>query len=468
MNAIDVELSSIKNQRSNSCSSDDLVLFSSIPANNTSRMLSANLPDVAYIPSLDSSVMNREMQPLLNSNDVTLNQFPDDPDFNDLVLQVENAIDHGILPERISQGSSGSYFVKNQKNKIVGVFKPKDEEPYGSLNPKWTKWMQKLCCPCCFGRSCLIPNQGYLSEAGASLVDQKLNLNIVPKTRIVKLVSETFNYPRIDRQKARVKRAILEQFPHVGLRFNRIGLPPKIGSLQKFVDGYKDADYWIHRFESTESLSPAMAHKFQLEFEKLVILDYIIRNTDRGNDNWLIRYDQPTIEPGATVSSQVDALVSDTNDNINKNNDEWNLVHAPEIKVAAIDNGLAFPYKHPDSWRSYTYHWAWLSQAKRPFSKEICNAVLPLLSDMNFVQDLCNDLQQLFKQDKGFDRHLFEKQMSVMRGQILNLTQALKDRKSPVHLVQMPPVIVEKSSHTSRFLNFTQRFQDKSPLFSWW
>ena len=49
-----------------------------------------------------------------------------------------------------------------------------------------------------------------------------------------------------------------------------------------------------------------------------------------------------------------------------------------------------------------------------------------------------------FQQDKGFDRHMFERQMSVMRGQILNLTQALKDCKSPVQLVQMPAVIVER------------------------
>lgn len=50
----------------------------------------------------------------------------------------------------------------------------------------------------------------------------------------------------------------------------------------------------------------------------------------------------------------------------------------------------------------------------------------------------------MLQQDKGFDRHLFEKQMSVMRGQILNLTQALKDGKSPVQLVQMPAVVVER------------------------
>ena len=37
--------------------------------------------------------------------------------------------------------------------------------------------------------------------------------------------------------------------------------------------------------------------------------------------------------------------------------DEWVQVKSAEIDVAAIDNGLAFPIKHPDSWRAYPYHW---------------------------------------------------------------------------------------------------------------
>ena len=37
--------------------------------------------------------------------------------------------------------------------------------------------------------------------------------------------------------------------------------------------------------------------------------------------------------------------------------------------------------------------------------------------------------------------------MSVMRGQILNLSQALKDAKSPLQLVQMPVVYVERYVH---------------------
>lgn len=42
-----------------------------------------------------------------------LNDFKDDPDFNGFVREAENAIEGGIFPERIYQGSSGSYFVKN-------------------------------------------------------------------------------------------------------------------------------------------------------------------------------------------------------------------------------------------------------------------------------------------------------------------------------------------------------------------
>ncbi|XP_048249472.1 phosphatidylinositol 4-kinase type 2-beta-like isoform X2 [Haliotis rufescens] len=381
------------------------------------------------------------------------NTFPNDPDFGRLVQEVEHAIDIGIPPTLSSKGTSGCYFVMNKQKKTIGVFKPKDEEPYGQLNPKWTKWMHKLCCPCCFGRSCLVPNQGYLSEAGASVVDQKLGLNIVPKTKVVKLASDTFNYNAIDRAKAVTKKNIRDHVPAVGKRFKRIGLPPKNGSFQTFVNGFKDADYWLRKFDN-ESLPESTAKTFQHLFERLVVLDYIIRNTDRGNDNWLIKYDIATTAQDSREDS------------------EWSLVENPEINIAAIDNGLAFPYKHPDEWRAYPYHWAWLPQAKIPFSQDVKDLVLPQLADMNFVQDLCDDLFELFQTDQGFDKSTFEKQMSVMRGQILNLTQALKDGKSPVQLVQMPVVTVERNrAGLARTRldsdTFTQSFAHRAPFFSW-
>ncbi|KAH8344146.1 hypothetical protein KR084_005529 [Drosophila pseudotakahashii] len=519
---------------------------SASPLKATSHIALARHPhdeadDICLVPEIDFEGMstdagsdNRESQPLLGGGSAShgsrisellgglgrghdhvefvSNTFGDDPLFSEIVAKAEGAIEHGVLPERIYQGSSGSYFVKDASHQCLAVFKPKDEEPYGRLNPKWTKWMHKLCCPCCFGRACLIPNQGYLSESGASLVDRKLNLNLVPKTRVVRLVAESFNYARIDRQKAKLKKRIKEHYPSA--HFNRMSLPLKTGSFQLFVEGYKDADYWLRRFDS-EPLPPSVSKSFQLQFERLVVLDYIIRNTDRGNDNWLIKYVAPKIksqvggtggrtmhgvvrpklpnalgvsefvdlnEPqgsrppkndgGATTnglhdSSSLPSSEDEPSSRSPSSEPEWNVVNSAFIRIAAIDNGLAFPFKHPDSWRAYPYHWAWLPQAKIPFSDEIKEHVLPQLSDMNFVEEICTDLLYLFQQDRGFDKRLFERQMSVMRGQILNLTQALRDGKSPVQLVQMPAVIVERSSG-SRFFSFTQRFQNKSPFFSWW
>ena len=121
-----------------------------------------------------------------------------------------------------------------------------------------------------------------------------------------------------------------------------------------------------------------------------MVLDYIIRNTDRGNDNWLINY-----KKSKAASDDEEATPA-------------------SIEVAAIDNGLAFPIKHPDSWRAYPYHWAWLPYAKVregkvetsflhffgqfqiPFSQETKDLVLDKISDMNFVQDICDDMYGLF------------------------------------------------------------------------
>jgi len=467
-NASDAEIGEIKGagrQRMNSVTSNHSIRSYESTGVESATSGEALLPDVGYggrLTPKSKKTRGRENTPLIGGrgrhrseyedlDDEMFNNWPNDPTFNDLIKEAETAVDQGVYPTRIYQGSSGSYFVKNVEGKTIGVFKPKDEEPYGRLNPKWTKWMHRMCCPCCFGRSCLIPNQGYMSEAGASLVDQKLGLNVVPNTKVVKLSSETFNYLRIDVEKSKAKKAVNEHFPKVGRKFNRLGLPPKKGSFQVFVENFKDADFHLRKFES-DPLDPDTSKDFQLQFEKLVVLDYIIRNTDRGNDNWLINYKK------AMAASE--------------NEEEGTPA---SIQVAAIDNGLAFPIKHPDSWRAYPYHWAWLPYAKIPFSQETRDLVLEKISDMNFVQDICDEMHELFMTDKGFDRQMFEKQMSVMRGQILNLSQALKDGKSPLQLVQMPSVFVERSrghvGTTEKFRNFsntfTQRFQKKAPFFSW-
>jgi len=74
-------------------------------------------------------------------------------EFEAIVNSVRTAIRQGTHPRMISQGSSGSYFARNPDGKVVGVFKPKDEEPYAAGNPKWNKWIHRNLFPCFFGRA---------------------------------------------------------------------------------------------------------------------------------------------------------------------------------------------------------------------------------------------------------------------------------------------------------------------------
>lgn len=67
----------------------------------------------------------------------------------------------------------------SKEGKRLAVFKPKDEEPFAQGNPKWPKWFQRVLCICCFGRACLIPNTGYLSETAASLLDERLEVRLL-------------------------------------------------------------------------------------------------------------------------------------------------------------------------------------------------------------------------------------------------------------------------------------------------
>ena len=63
---------------------------------------------------------HRENTPLLHSVDTDtedyatfVNNFPDDPEYQAVFHAVESAINAGVYPERIVQGSSGSYFVRD-------------------------------------------------------------------------------------------------------------------------------------------------------------------------------------------------------------------------------------------------------------------------------------------------------------------------------------------------------------------
>ena len=336
--------------------------------------------------------------------------------FDDVVESVRVAIELGMHPKMISQGSSGSYFARNSDGKVVGVFKPKDEEPYASRNPKWTKWIHRNLFPCFFGRACLIPNLSYVSEAAAYVLDARLRTNLVPYTDIVYLSSKSFHYDFWDRSNYYRKRK---------------PLPAKVGSFQVFLKGFKDANIFLRdhpwpdqvnsrartedsRWRRTswrDTCRPGSAgsdtererltdgqpmqeddrqdgregfvwtetlkQSFREELEKLVILDYIMRNTDRGLDNWMIRVNEETQE--VSIVSEPPKMNGHTGEQAtvpikNVENGSKKASTSPykrqeamsatsrsgtpaqsdddqnqTISVGAIDNSLSWPWKHPDA-----------------------------------------------------------------------------------------------------------------------
>ncbi len=90
--------------------------FASYPdSNRSSTQIEAKLDTVNHY-SLNCS----EQSPLLNrtmdsdSDNIHPHTVIDDPEFKTIYRSAEEAIYLGVLPERIYQGSSGSYFVKDK------------------------------------------------------------------------------------------------------------------------------------------------------------------------------------------------------------------------------------------------------------------------------------------------------------------------------------------------------------------
>ncbi|CAG9936955.1 unnamed protein product [Clonostachys rosea f. rosea IK726] len=432
-------------------------------------------------------------------------------EFEAIVESVRVAIRQEVHPSMISQGSSGSYFARDPDGKIVGVFKPKDEEPYAAGNPKWNKWIHRNLFPCFFGRACLIPNLSYVSEAAAYVLDCQLRTHLVPYTDVVWLSSKSFHYPFWDRRKFRKRKT---------------PLPAKPGSFQVFLKGFKDANvflrehpwpdqYWsgfrtndTHRNKRqgkwTENCRPSsgprlddaeysdgehneepttprdrfawsepLKQSFREELEKLVILDYIMRNTDRGLDNWMVKIDWET-EKVSVVSDPIRMNMETVAEEEGQGPRPVDLSNrptssaprasnpyrsqkpmdatstravkgAPQISLGAIDNSLSWPWKHPDAWRSFPFGWLFLpvDLIGRPFSQKTRDHFLPLLTSATWWSQTSLALKRVFQNDNDFKERMFAKQLAVMKGQAWNVVEALKTPDhGPLELTRRTKVCV--------------------------
>lgn len=345
-------------------------------------------------------------------------------------------------PARISQGSSGSYFIYGPDGSRVGVFKPKDEEPYGPLSPKWSKWMHRTFFPCFFGRSCLIPNLGYISEAAASTMDKLLLTNIVPYTGVVWLKSPEFYYSY----------------------WQQGTFPPKIGSLQLFLNDYVSAAdffkiYPLPNDISTLPMTTTAGYgnrefkwskkvilQFRHELEKLVILDYIIRNTDRGLDNWMIKLEWVEVSSSCNGQSLPTIASSPSSGGSRSTSPELaKRSFEPRLKIGAIDSGLAFPWKHPDEWRLFPFGWLFLpySIIGQPFTTTTRNHFLPLLTSKYWWEQMVIELKAVFQIDTDFKERMWHKQLAVLKGKAFNVVEVLKlSYAGPLELTRREDLLV--------------------------
>jgi phosphatidylinositol 4-kinase type 2 len=202
---------------------------------------------------------------------------------------------------------------------------------------------------------------------------------------------------------------------------------------------------------------------FREQLERLVVLDFIMRNTDRGLDNFMLKYCPAEAPPSSAARSVIAVQPDATEPMSNARRPHVSAVSGtdalsrPHIHMsvvfefchslsnseasysAAIDNSLAFPHSHPRGWRNYPFGWLLLpaSLIGLPWSQRTRDHFCLLLTDKTWWEELVVDLRATFQQDPDFNAGMFRKQMAVLKGQALNLLQSLRDpEEGPLELCQ--------------------------------
>ena len=137
------------------------------------------------------------------------------------------------------------------------------------------------------------------------------------------------------------------------------------------MNGEEASQAQDRRFAWTDNIKQS----FREELEKLVILDYIMRNTDRGLDNWMVRVDEQKEEvsivsepprmngnaeerpvplitrnsegkPSSSPYRRQEAMSARSRSGTPPGSESGK---GPSISIGAIDNSLSWPWKHPDA-----------------------------------------------------------------------------------------------------------------------
>lgn len=247
--------------------------------------------------------------PIIVSPDIVL-----PPVITDLILSTFDGLKKGHGPIRSSEGSGGTYFMRDSSGqKYVSVFKPVDEEPMAVNNPRGLPLSmdgEGLKKGTRVGEGALREVAAYILDhpkgGPRSLYGEEIGFAGVPPTFMVKCLHQGFNHPR---------------------GYNHDMKNVKFGSLQMFVKNCG----------SCEDMGP---RAFPIkEVHKISVLDIRLANTDRHAGNILLSKD-----------------------------DEGGVVLTP------IDHGYCLPQKFEDC----TFDWLYWPQARQPYTTDIINYIKSL------------------------------------------------------------------------------------------
>jgi hypothetical protein len=256
-----------------------------------------------------------------------------------IVKEVTLANKLGIAPIK-NKGAYGSLIYRNYRGESIAIYKIAEGSPFPKIFKIVDFFLKKIKNTC---QKLYLPfleerNLGCaLAEVSAYYISQQLGFSLIPDTYIVEFEK-------------------------------------KKGALQEFVKGYQEArEYLFSNTPNEESI---------VRFQQMCVLDYLIGNLDRHNQNWLVKGEDGQIE-----------------------------------SIQLIDNGNAFAIQHiPDelgenpirnqyAWRNY------------PISKEnLRESVKQLIADLNFddLDEILNHMKKDYSELQTKIDGFFEKSKKCM------------------------------------------------------
>jgi hypothetical protein len=314
-----------------------------------------------------------------------------DARLKNLVAKSWKGLMSGCSPTLCETGVGGTYFMRDEFNRTVGVFKPQDEEMGCLNNPKGFTPKSDSYHDNSAQRGVLVGEAAF-RECAAYILDHE-HFSGVPATDLVVCSHPSFNSsPLVESSGDNVK----------------------IGSFQEF----RDHDY------DAQDISPAKASRFPVkEVHKIAILDIRLFNTDRHGGNILVRkvynapnsrpqhlcdhadfcdfedivfgpqrrhmYDSDADENGALDSHMQFQMEMESDEEVaDENEAAYDSSDCDDDSVTyeliPIDHGYTLPHTLTglvDSW----FEWLNWPQARMPFSKETLEYISRLDAERDIV-----------------------------------------------------------------------------------